>query len=91
MSFVLKFTPAGMTPAKYDECIKKLNAAGAGSPKGRSYHVAYVGSTGIQVTDVWDSMEDFDAFGKTLVPILQSLGVDPGQPEVQEVRNIIIG
>jgi hypothetical protein len=91
MSFVLKFTPSGMTAAKYDETIKKLNAAGAGAPKGRSYHVAYVGGSGIQVTDVWDSMEQFEDFGKTLVPILHSLGVDPGQPEVQEVRNIIIG
>ena len=91
MSFLLKFTPAGMTSAKYDECIKKLNAAGAGAPKGRSYHVAYGSPDAINVTDVWDSMEDFAAFGDTLVPILQSLGVDPGQPEVTEVHNIVIG
>ena len=91
MSFVLKFTPAGMTAAKYDEVIKKLNAAGAGAPKGRSYHVCYGNATAVQVTDIWDSMEEFDAFGQTLIPILQSLGIDPGQPEVTEVHNIIIG
>ncbi len=91
MSFVLTFTPAGMTVARYDECINKLNAAGAGAPKGRSYHVCYGDPNGVYVTDVWDSMEDFQAFGETLVPILQSLGVDAGQPEIQEVHNIIIG
>ena len=91
MSFVLTFNPAGMTAAKYDECIKKLNAAGAGAPKGRSYHVCYGDPNGVHVTDIWDSMEDFQAFGQTLVPILQSLGVDPGQPVVQEVHNIVIG
>ncbi len=91
MSFVLKFTPAGFTAAKYDECITKLNAAGAGAPKGRTYHVCYGDPDGVNVTDVWDTMEDFDAFGQTLMPILQSLGVDPGQPDVQSVRNIIIG
>ena len=46
---------------------------------------------GVQVTDVWDNMEDFQAFGQTLVPIMQSMGADPGQPEIQQVHNIIIG
>ena len=91
MSFVLTFAPSGMTAAKYDEVIEKLNAAGAGSPKGRSYHVCYGDPEGLNVTDTWDSMEDFQAFGETLVPIMQSLGLDPGQPDVKEVHNIIIG
>jgi hypothetical protein len=91
MSFVLTFAPSGMTAARYDECVEKLNAAGAGSPKGRSYHVCYGDPNSLQVTDVWESMEDFQAFGETLIPILQSLGVDPGQPTPQEVRNIIVG
>jgi hypothetical protein len=91
MSFVLKFKPSGFTVAKYNETIKQLNAAGAGSPKGRSYHVCYGDPNSVQVTDVWDSMEDFQAFGQTLVPIMQSLSVDPGQPDIQEVLNIIIG
>ena len=91
MSFVLTFSPSGMTAARYNECIEKLNAAGAGSPKGRSYHVCYGDTNNVQVTDVWESMEDFQAFGETLMPILQSLGVDPGQPTPQEVQNIIVG
>jgi hypothetical protein len=91
MSFVLKFKPAGFTAAKYDETVKQLDAAGAGAPKGRSYHVCYGDPNGVNVTDVWDSMEDFQAFGETLVPIMQSLNVDPGQPDVQQVHNIIKG
>jgi len=91
MSFVLKFKPTGLSAAKYDEVIKQLNAVGAGSPQGRSYHVCYGGPDGISVTDVWDSMEDFQAFGETLVPIMQTLGVDPGKPKIKEVHNIIKG
>ena len=91
MSIALTFSPSGMTAAKYDETIKKLNAAGAGSPKGRSYHVCYGDANSVQVTDVWDSMEDFQAFGNILMPILQSLGVDPGQPNPIQVHNIIEG
>jgi hypothetical protein len=45
----------------------------------------------IQVFDVWDSEESFQAFGATLVPILTELGVDPGQPQVSTVHNVIQG
>ena len=65
MSFVLRFTPTGFTAAKYDEVLKQLEAAGAGAPKGRSYHVCYGDPEGLNVTDTWDSMEDFQAFGET--------------------------
>ena len=91
MSFVLTFARSGFTAAKYDQTIKQLEAAGAGAPKGRSYHVCYGDPENLHVTDTWDSMEDFQAFGKTLLPILQSLGFDPGQPKPEQVHNIIIG
>jgi hypothetical protein len=93
MSFVLTFDPAGngMSASKYDEVIKKLKAAGQGNPEGRLYHVAYGDSNDLHVTDVWDSLENFEAFGKTLMPILQEMEVDPGQPQPKYVHNIIEG
>jgi len=91
MSFVLRFTPAGFTADKYNEVIKQLNAAGAGSPKGRSYHVCFGDTNNLHVSDIWDNMEDFQAFGKTLLPIMNALGIDPGQPVVLPVHNIIVG
>ena len=42
----------------------------------------------IQVFDVWESMEQFQKFGETLVPILNKLGVDPGEPQVSTVHNL---
>jgi hypothetical protein len=45
----------------------------------------------LRVFDVWDSQESFEKFGQTLMPILQQLGVDPGNPEVFPVHNIIKG
>ena len=79
------------TAAKYDEAISQLEAAGAGAPAGRLYHVALETDGQIQVFDVWDSQESFDAFGETLVPIMTALGVDPGQPMVSKVHNLIQG
>ncbi|HEV3187795.1 MAG TPA: hypothetical protein VGZ04_07080 [Acidimicrobiales bacterium] len=81
----------GFTPDKYDEVIKKLDAAGAGSPKGRSSHFALESDGAIQVFDVWESREDFDAFGKTLVPLLTDMGVELGAPMVSNVYNVING
>ena len=91
MSLVLHFKPSGFPLATYQEVLKRLEAAGAGSPKGRSYHVCYGDAKNVQVTDVWDSKEDFEAFGKTLGPIMEALGANPGQPQIEEVQNVILG
>jgi hypothetical protein len=78
-----------MSAAKYDEVIRRLETAGAGAPVGRLYHVCFGDKENLRVSDIWDSMENFEEFGKTLMPILQDIGVDPGQPEIVEVHNII--
>jgi len=62
-----------------------------GSPPGRSYHCAFPGEKGLHVFDVWDSQESFDKFGETLMPIMAELGADPGEPQVVQIHNIIIG
>lgn len=91
MALVMTFTPNGMDTTKYNEAIKQLEAAGAGMPPGRLYHVAFSSGGVFKVIGVWESQEAFNTFGQTLVPILQKLGVDPGQPEIAEVQNIIKG
>jgi len=85
------FTHGGFTPEKYDEAIKQLTAAGAGAPKGRSLHVALESNGEIQVFDIWETEEEFLAFGQTLIPILSGLGVELNEPMVARVRNVIEG
>jgi hypothetical protein len=41
------------------------------------------------VFDVWTSQAAFEKFGKTLMPILQDLGIDPGQPNVMPMHNVV--
>ena len=91
MALGFYFTPNGFSSSTYDEAVKRLEDAGAGSPAGRLYHVAMETDGQIQVFDVWDSQESFDAFGETLIPIMAELGADPGQPMVSKVHNIIPG
>jgi hypothetical protein len=91
MAHVLRFTHIGMTAEKYDAIIDRLKQAGAGSPKGRLYHVCFGDKSNLNVSDIWDSMDNFQAFGETLLPILAEFGVDPGVPDVIDVYNVIQG
>jgi hypothetical protein len=91
MALGFYFAPSSFTPSMYDDTIGRLEAAGAGAPAGRLYHVALETDGQIQVFDVWDSRESFEAFGATLLPIMAELGADPGQPQVSPVHNIIEG
>ncbi len=91
MALGFYFTPSSFTPAQYDDAVSRLEAAGAGAPAGRLYHFALETDGQIQVFDVWESQESFEAFGETLVPIMRELGSDPGQPQVRSVHNIIKG
>ena len=91
MAVVLRATTPGFTAAKYDELVQKLDAAGAGSPAGRIYHVCFGDSNNLRVSDIWDSTESFEKFGETLRPILQEAGIEPDEPESFEVYNIIEG
>jgi hypothetical protein len=91
MALGFYFGPTGFGPQQYDEVIKRLDAAGAGAPKGRLNHFALETNGEIQVFDVWESQEAFEAFGATLLPIMAELGADPGQPMVARVHNVIDG
>ena len=91
MAIGLYFNSSSFPPAAYDDAISRLEAAGAGAQAGRLYHVALESDGQIQVFDVWESQESFEAFGAALLPILAALGVDPGQPHVSPVHNIIEG
>ena len=90
MALGLYFAPVSMSVDQYNDCISRLKKAGAGHPPGRRYHAAFGTGDKVQVFDVWDSQEAFDKFGQTLMPIMQSMGVDPGKPSVMTIHNVIV-
>jgi len=91
MALSIYFRPKSMNTNQYDDVIKRLEKAGAGNPKGRLYHACFGSNGNLHVHDVWDTKENFDMFGQTLMPILKKVNVDPGEPEVKEIHNIIEG
>ena len=91
MALSFYFNPASMNATQYDEVTRRLDAAGAGAPTGRLYHACFGSGDKLQVFDIWESQQDFDAFGETLMPILQEFGIDAGHPMVEQVHNLIQG
>ena len=91
MAIGLYFAEGQFPAEKYDQALRRLEDAGAGAPEGRTFHVALETDGEINVFDIWESREAFEAFGATLIPILTELGVNPGTPMVAEVHNVIEG
>jgi hypothetical protein len=79
-----------MTPEKYDETLPKIEASGQFPPDGLDYHVAFTAGGAFRVSEIWDSQQQFEAFGQRLMPILAESGVElAGPPEIIEIHNII--
>lgn len=89
MSILARFTPANVTTQKYDESVRRLEESGVWPPDGLEYHVAFGSEGNFRVSEIWDSQEQFEAFGKRLMPLLAEIGIEPGEPEVLEIHNIV--
>ncbi len=90
MALGFYITAQGFTQEKYDTTTAQLEEAGAGAPDGRLSHVALETDGEIQVFDIWESQEAFEAFGATLLPILSAAGIELHEPMVARVHNQII-
>jgi hypothetical protein len=90
MAIGVYFHPPAMSAALYNECLKALKKAGASNPAGRIYHASFGPKDKLMVFDVWTSQAAFEKFGKTLMPILQQLGLDAGQPTVMPMNKVIL-
>ncbi|HXD66004.1 MAG TPA: hypothetical protein VNV17_15385 [Solirubrobacteraceae bacterium] len=91
MALGFYITGKGFTRERYDTTLAELEAAGAGAPDGRHSHVALESDGEIQVFDIWESQEAFEAFGATLLPILNAAGIELNEPMVARVHNQIAG
>lgn len=89
MSVLIRFAPPSLTADQYDSAVSRLTADGVMPADGLDYEICFGSGDKFRVSQVWDTQEQLDAFGARLMPILQELGINPGEPEVVEVHNII--
>lgn len=89
MSILVRFAPSSMTLPQYDEAVRRLGEIGDWPADGLEYHVCFGSDQNLRVSEIWDSREQLGAFGERLMPVLSEVGIDPGEPEVIEVHNIV--
>ena len=90
MSIVVRFSPTSLTAEQYDNSTSKLEEAGVEfPPDGLDYHVCFGSEGNLRVSEIWDSREQFEAFGERLMPVLSEAGIEfSAEPEIFEVHNI---
>ena len=89
MAIAVYLNPPSMSAAQYDEVMSRLDAAGAGTPAGRLYHVCFGSGDKLQLFEVWESQEDFGKSIETTMPILRQIGLDLGRPMIGPVNKSI--
>ncbi|HLM27220.1 MAG TPA: hypothetical protein VK304_09675 [Thermoleophilaceae bacterium] len=90
MSVLIRFAPTSTTTTEqYDETIRRLQDVGEFPPDGMEYHVCFLVDGNLRVSEIWDSREQLDAFGQRLMPVLEEVGIDPGEPEILDIHNVV--
>jgi|TARA_R110000744_G_scaffold85901_3_gene167859 hypothetical protein len=79
---MVQFDFRGMTTKQFDQCWDEIRKAGQTNPKGLLHHYAARTSNGMLIFDIWESAERFEAFGKTLMPILEKLKIPKTKPTI---------
>ena len=91
MAVAVLSAPLSMTAEQYDRVIKQLDLVGAGNPPGRRFHACVVQGDHLMVFDVWDSADEFEAFGATLMPILARDHIAIAPTELLEIHRLVEG
>lgn len=89
MSVLIRFAPASLTAQQYDASIRRLEEAGDFPPDGMDYHCCFGSDGNLKVSEIWDSREQLEAFGERLMPVLADVGIEPGEPEIVEIHNVV--
>jgi len=82
MRTVIQMSWPNVTKEEYDGLRSEVNWEG-NTPEGAVLHTAGFDETGINVVDVWESIEQFNDFiGSRLMPAVQAAGI-PGEPQMK--------
>ncbi|MCD9141007.1 hypothetical protein [Streptomyces albireticuli] len=95
MAVIVTFNVPGVGPELYEACVERLTGGqGFTSPAdlpvpGLLSHATGPVDGGWRVTDVWESVEAFEEFGKLLGPIITDLGYGDLRPEVTPAHKVV--
>ena len=78
-----------MTAEQCDAIVARLYEEGIHPASGLELEVCFGSGDQMKVSVLFDSKELLDAFGARLQPILSGMGMNPSEPEIVEVHNVI--
>jgi hypothetical protein len=88
MAISVRFAEEPTSREKYDDVKKRLEDAGNWPAPGLIFHAAQGESDVEEVFEVWESREAFERFGEKLMPLLDEVGINAGQPQVRDVYSV---
>jgi hypothetical protein len=92
MSILVRYNPRSLTAEQYDESDRLLREAGVDPlPDGLECHVCFGAEGNLRVSEIWDSREQFETYGRRLMemPVFAEIPFDAGgAPEILEVHKI---
>jgi hypothetical protein len=89
MSILVRYHPKNLTAEQYDNVVRQEEATATYPPDGRQYHVCFGTDGDLHVSEVWNSLEQLQAYGESLMPMLADAGVEfSAEPEIFEVHRI---
>ena len=80
-----------MASEKYDAVLPRIEESGSmAARRSRFPCCVHVPEGSFRVSEIWDSQEQFEAFGERLMPVLTEGGVElAGPPEILEIHNLL--
>ena len=89
MAVAIYFNPPSLNEKTYRAATDQLAAQGSWPPAGLVHHSCFGEGDNLMVYEVWESQAALDDFGTRLMPILQEHSIDPGEPMVMPVVNVL--
>ena len=80
-----------MTTEQYDDAARRIGEAGIEfPPDALDCHISFESEGNMRVSEIWDSREQFEAFGEKLMPIRSDAGIEfSDQPKIFEVHRVV--
>ncbi len=83
MPVVMRMEWAEATPEQYEQ-VRQVVGWERDVPRGAVFHVAFFNDAGLNVVDVWETAEDFQAFtDERLMPGIAQIGGIEGEPTIR--------
>ena len=89
MAVAIYFHPTTLNEQQYRAVVSQLEKDGQWPPAGLVHHSCFGEGDNLMVYEVWETQDALDSFGQRLMPVLQQQDVDPGQPQVMPVVNVL--